>query len=117
MNIDDYKKLKKTPTGLQQVKIITYVPSPTNEDYKSGYITRFFVQQLNDINSPIYEIKAKSVAKFQNKSFYLVTSLDWRLTGSPDDVKKSNSASVRIASQTIPKIQLYLPNLLQFYKK
>lgn len=117
MNIDDYKKLKKTPTGLQQVKIITYVPSPTNEDYKSGYITRFFVQQLNDKNSPIYEIKGKSVAKFQNKTLYSVVSLDWRITGDVDSIKKSNSASIRIASQTIPKIQLYLPNLLQFHKK
>ena len=117
MNIDDYKKLKKTPTGLQQAKIVTYVPSPTSDEYKSGYITRFFVQQLNDKNSPIYEIKGKSVAKFENKSLYRVVALDWRITGDVDSVKQSNSASIRIASEILPKIQLYLPNLLQFYKK
>jgi hypothetical protein len=43
--------------------------------------------------------------------------LDWRLTGDPIDIKKSNTESLRIASKTIPKISLYLPNLLQFHKK
>jgi hypothetical protein len=47
----------------------------------------------------------------------LTVSLDWRITGDPIDIKKSNIASLRIASKTIPKISLYLPNLLQFHKK
>jgi len=117
MNINDYNKVKKKSTDLEQVKINTYVPTPKLDDYKSGYITRFFVQKTNDKNSPIYELSYKSISKFENKPYYIVVSLDWRIKGPVDEVKKSNSASIRIASQIIPKLSLYLPNLLQFHKK
>jgi hypothetical protein len=42
--------------------------------------------------------------------------LDWRLTGTKEEIKKSNSASIRLASAKMPKIALYLPNLIQFIK-
>lgn len=117
MSLDRYNKIVDLPKDFNQIKIVPYIPSPTDIDYKRGYIVRYFVQKANDINSVIYEIRKKSTAKLSQNSFYNITSLDWRIIGDVDDVKKSNSASVRIASQTIPKIQLYLPNLLQFHKK
>jgi hypothetical protein len=117
MSLDRYNTIKKVPIQLELVDIKTYIPTPTDRDYTAGYIQRFFVQQSNDINSPIYEISPKQISKYDGKPFYKMVSLDWRLTGTNEEIKTSNSISVRLAAQTLSKIQLYLPNLLQFHKK
>lgn len=116
-NNDNYNNIKKLPNGLEKLKILTYIPKPTKGDYLTGYITRFFIQKVNDKSSPIYEIKASYASNIESKVYYALTSLDWRLNGTPEQIKKSNAASVKIASADIPKIGLYLPNLLQFHKK
>jgi hypothetical protein len=117
MSLDRYNTIKKVPVQLELVNIKAYLPNPTDKDYTAGYIQRFFVQQANDTNSPIYEISPKQISKYDGKPFYRMVALDWRLTGTNEEIKASNSISVRLASQTLPKIQLYLPNLLQFHKK
>lgn len=117
MDVDRYKSISKVDTNFKQVSIVAYIPEPNEMEYQMGYITRYFVQSSNDKTAPIYEIKKKSISKFSDNPLYITTSLDWRIKGPTDEVKKSNSASIRIASETIPKIQLYLPNLLQFHKK
>lgn len=117
MSIDRYREIIKLDSEFNQVNITTYIPSPKDEDYKRGYITRYFLQKSNDMSGVIYEIKKNTISKFSNNSFYTIADLDWRLVGDRDDVKKSNSESIRIASQIIPKLSLYLPNLLQFHKK
>jgi hypothetical protein len=113
-----YNRLKRENGGLIQIpNIIVSKPNPTEKDYTNGYITRYFCQKSNDNNSVIYEVNSKSFSKLSLSPIYKIVSLRWRIVGDPIDVKKSNSASIRIASQTIPKIGMYLPNLLQFYKK
>ena len=109
-NSDNYNNIKKLPNGLEKLKILTYIPKPTKGDYLTGYITRFFIQKVNDKSSPIYEIKASYASNIESKVYY-------RLNGTPEQIKKSNAASVKLASADIPKIGLYLPNLLQFHKK
>ena len=116
-NNDNYNNIKKLPSGLEKLKILTYIPKPTNGDYLTGYITRFFIQKANDKSSPIYEIKASFASNIESKVYYTLTSLDWRLTGTSNEIKKSNAASIKLASNDIPKLSLYLPNLLQFHKK
>ena len=37
----------------------TIVPSPTIDDYDSGYIIRYFIQKANDENAHIFEINKK----------------------------------------------------------
>lgn len=105
-NIDDFK-----------FSIKTFVPNPSESDYKRGYITRYFVQNANDSKSYIYEISKDTYRNITSNQLLVNTSLDWRITGDDVDIKKSNSESVRLASQKINKLQLYLPNLLQFRKK
>ena len=117
MNIDRYKQIAGSDTDFTKINIVSFIPSPEKEDFKRGYITRYFLIKSNDSNGIIYEIRKKSTSKFSNNPFYLTVSLDWRITGDPIDIKKSNIASLQIASKTIPKISLYLPNLLQFHKK
>jgi len=117
MSIDRYNKINRNSGEFKLPSVNSFIPSPNNKNYQNGYIVRYFAQKANDKSSPIYEINRNSYTKISDSSYYVVISLDWRLTGSVEDVKKSNSESIRIASQTIPKISLYLPNLLQFYKK
>jgi hypothetical protein len=116
MNSDRYKNIVKLPLQYRQVTVVTTLPSPTDFDYKRGYITRYFLQKANDFNSPIYEVKQSAIMKYAGNPFYTVVSLDWRLVGTKEEIKNSNSASLRLASVKMPKIQLYLPNLLQFHK-
>lgn len=117
MSIDRYNEIVDLNADFNPVKIVPFIPSPKDEDYKRGYITRYFIQKANNTNDVIYEVKKNSISKLTNNTFYSVVSLDWRIIGSKDDIKKSNSESIRIASNIIPKIQLYLPNLLQFHQK
>ena len=49
-------------------------------------------------------------------AFFLNVKLNWRLNGSIEQIKESNSKSVGLASDTMKTISLYLPNKLQFCK-
>ena len=116
MSIGRYKRINKNIREFSS-QIQTSIPSPSEKDYKRGYIKRYFVQRANDSNSLIYEVSKDFFSNISSNSLFLNTSLDWRITGDDIDIKKSNSESVRLASQKMNKLQLYLPNLLQFKKK
>jgi hypothetical protein len=118
MGVGRYKRLKREKGTLLIIpKVSVSIPSPKENDYVRGYIVRYFVQKANDLDSVIYEVSKNRYSDIQTSDLYSNISLDWRITGDPIDVRKSNSESIRIASKKIPKIALYLPNLLQFHKK
>jgi len=116
MNIDRYKELLDS-SDFDEMYISSEIPLVSKGQYKRGYIQRSFIQKSNDVSSNIFEVTTDDVGSYEQSPFYISVTLDWRLTGDPIDVKKSNKESLRIASKTIPKISLYLPNLLQFHKK
>ena len=123
-----YKQLTANQFNSLNLKVKAYVPTPTKTDYSRGYITRYFAQKTNDINSPIYEVSDSEFNKLRDSVMYNTTSLRWRITGpkEPSDyennkivdigVKKSNEVSIRLASDEIVNLKLYLPNLTQFHK-
>ena len=125
---DKYKKLTGNKFSTLNVKVRSFIPTPTDKDYVRGYITRYFVQKTNDINSPIYEVSDIEYNKLRATAVYNTTSLRWRIVGpkEPSDyennkimdkgVKKSNEISIRLASEYIINLKLYLPNLTQFWK-
>ena len=117
MDIDRYKDIVDLNSEFNQINITAFIPSPRNEDYKRGYITRYFVQKANDSNSFIYEVSKENYSLYVTNSFLSSVQLDWRITGEDVEIKKSNSESIRLASKKLNKLQLYLPNLLQFRKK
>lgn len=117
MSLDRYKNIIRLPKDFKFLKKRPYIPELTDIDYKRGYVERYFIQKSNDKTSPIYEVNSNGFSKFSKNPFWVTVALDWRLVGTIDEIKNSNSTSIRIASQTIPRIQLYLPNLLQFHKK
>ena len=118
MGVGRYDLIKRRQGGVVDIPTISsFISNPTDKDYFKGYIVRYFVQKANDSNSVIYEVSKTNYTKITSSPIYINIKFDWRLTGDPIDIKKSNTESLRIASKTIPKISLYLPNLLQFHKK
>ena len=115
--IDRYNQISKGDDNFKVIRRKPFVPNPKDKEYKRGYIVRYFVHSITNQSSPIFEVNKQGYLKYSLNSFYNTIQLDWRLTGSPEDVKKSNRESVRIASKTISKLPLYLPNLLQFHQK
>lgn len=126
--LSQYNKIRKPDLKPGPAKIKSFLPKPTEVDYKRGYITRYFAQKVNDLNSPIREISNDDYINVSRNSFYNTTSLKWRITG-PKEIKydsnnnvieksvlDSNQISIRLASKSIKNLKLYLPNLLQFYK-
>jgi hypothetical protein len=97
--------------------ISTHIPSPKENDYTRGYIVRYFIQKVNDLDSYIYEIESELYTAMVDSPFYSICFLDWRLVGTNEQILNSNSKSLDIASNQILNIKLYLPNLLQFSKQ
>ena len=116
IKIGRYKKIANNLDKFSS-NIISFVPKPSESDFKKGYITRYFIQKANDSHGLIYEVSKDSYTNFVSNLLFVNVSLDWRITGDDIDIRKSNSESIRLASQKINKLQLYLPNLLQFKKK
>jgi len=115
--IDRYNQISDKGDNFNPIRRKPFIPTPKEKDYKKGYIVRYFVHSVANESTPIFEVNKQGYLKYSINSFYKTVQLDWRLTGSIEDVRKSNRESIRIASTTISKLPLYLPNLLQFHQK
>lgn len=115
--IDRYNEISDKGDSFNPIRRKPFIPNPKEKDYKRGYIVRYFVHSVNNQSTPIFEVNTQGFLKYSINPFYKTTQLDWRISGNNTEVKKSNRISIQIASQTIQKLPLYLPNLLQFHKK
>jgi hypothetical protein len=97
--------------------IQSFLPTPSENDYSKGYIVRYFSQKVNDKNAPIIEISSDTYSNLFDNSFIVVTNLDWKISGTHEDIKEANLKSIKRASKDIPSIHMYLPYLLQFSKQ
>ena len=125
---DKYNLLTNGNSKILNITPVAHIPTPTDKDYTRGYINRFFVQKTNDSNSPIYEVDVNEYRKIHSSVLYDTTTLRWRISGpiNPEKigageivdngVKESNKVSIRLASDLIHKLSLYLPNLKQFHQ-
>jgi hypothetical protein len=113
-----YTSLSRFEKGdsFKNLQIVAYIPVLTEVDYKRGYISRYFIQRANDMAGRITEINEIAFSKFVNTPFYTAITLDWKVTGSDDEIKDCNFKSIKFVLKQMPKIQMYLPNLLQFRK-
>ena len=71
-----------------------YKPVPNDDDYDVGYIKRYFCKVRNDdIGNTIIEIDKKQFDDYSNgklnRDYYIVVSLDWKITGNLDNVLNS----------------------------
>lgn len=106
----------------------TIVPTPTQNDYEIGFIDRYFTQRANDASGFVFEVSSDIFNELVENAFWKTVKIKWRLIGpiTPSyrqdntlndvGVMASNKASISLGSAVIKNIDLYLPNLLQFYK-
>ena len=107
----------------------TIIPTPSESDYKLGFIKRYFVRRANDEYGHIFEISKDVYDKYSKSPFWITQQLKWRISGPLDQTFKengdlndmgvlnSNKISLSEASVGTKNLKLYLPNLLQLYKK
>jgi len=129
MSLDRYKSLLKSSFKFNEPTISAHIPKPNDSDYERGFITRYFIQKINDKSSPIMEVDSKTFSRLVGNVFYSTTSIRWKISGvtetvynSSGDIKyksvsESNRLSVKFVEKDMPNLKLYLPNLLQFYKE
>lgn len=117
MNIERYNKIKKLNSEFLPVTIKSFIPTPTEAEYKRGYITRYFVQKSNDRTAPIIEVNSKGFVNYNNNPFYIITSLKWVISDSEEAVKNFNLKSIQFASKNFKSLPFYLENLTQLLKK
>jgi len=123
-----YNDLTKNKTKYSLEIPKTFVPAPTDVDYSNGFIQRYFIQRVSDINGFVFEINSDTYQELLTNPYFISTIVRWRIAGpknetfnidgSIDDkgVINSNKASIQIASAVLKNIGLYLVNPLQFYK-
>jgi hypothetical protein len=107
----------------------TIIPAPSESDYKLGFIRRYFVRRANDEYGHIFEISKDVYNKYSKSPFWITQQLKWRISGPLNQTLKdngdlndmgvlnSNKISLSEASVGMRNLKLYLPNLLQLYKK
>ena len=118
INISRYNEISDNNNSDFNIKrISTSVPSPTENEYKIGYIQRYFIQKRNDENSYVYEVTRQYYNFVLNNPFFSGVILKWKISGNREEVRIMNQKSVRYASKDIKNISLYLPNYLQFHKE
>lgn len=121
-----YRQLKYDSTSGLESKIRSFLPTPNKVDYERGYVTRFFIQRSNDSSAVVYEVSDVEYSRLESNALFNGTSLRWRISG-PNEiiydknnvvtdkgVIESNRISVKLASENMPNLKLYLPNLKQF---
>jgi hypothetical protein len=125
--VDDYKKLVK---GFRDTASLNeFFPSPSDENYRKGYITRFFAQRANDKNSPVFEIDTKTFTRISQQPDYTTVVIRWRISGSLEKefdndnniidfgVRESNKRALKLNFNVMPALKYRIVNYLQFYKK
>ena len=100
----------------------TEVASPTREKYldahafdltegdlETGYVRRYFAKLKSNSKSPSMEISEKTFNGTHEN--YNKTSIKWRLSGTRDEIEKSNLAAFKLASVDISNIAVNLDPL------
>ncbi len=106
----------------------TFLPSPSEQNYLDGKITRYFIQKANDKTSPVFEINKSTYAKIFENGYWAKVEMEWRIKGELEPVfnekgilidpgvRNFNLNQIAKFQKTIPPLRSYLINPTQFYK-
>ena len=123
-----YTDLIRNKTNYSLSNPKTIIPKPTEYEYDTGFMNRYFCQRVNDKNGFVFEISSDTFGELQENPYWKITTMRWRISGPIDvvynqdgnildiGVKQSNKNSISITANTLKNIGLYLPNILQFHK-
>jgi hypothetical protein len=123
-----YTDLIRNKTNYSLSNPKTIIPKPTEYEYDTGFMNRYFCQRVNDKNGFVFEISSDTFGELEENPYWKTTIMRWRITGPIETiynqngnildigVKQSNKNSISITANTLKNIGLYLPNILQFHK-
>lgn len=120
--IDDYKRARNNIPVLRGHFARSFIPKPEIEDFKNGFITRYFAKSRNNTRANIVEIDKGQFKSHSdgagglNTVFYNVISLRWKIIGNLQTIQSTNFLSVENAELLMPGIIKRTGNLIQFAK-
>jgi hypothetical protein len=102
---------------------------PTDEDFSNTFFTRYVVQLKSSTSPYVVEINKDNYAKVtqtEDRFYYNVAEMLWKLKGPIDDVfennvrieagvRDTNLRSLQAAEKIIPGVSKIFPDPLQFY--
>ena len=96
-----------------------YIPIIPNQVYITGFVTRYFVEKINDSQSYPIEIDLSQFKKFGksggiDSGLYNVVSMNWKLTGLINAVIAHNQQEIYFASSKVPKIAYGVRNYTEY---
>lgn len=111
-NLEKYTNLVKNPTPTEFPK--SYFFNPSGDDFTAPFVRRYFVKKIN--GRDITEVDGDNF-KTISSVIYLLTSIKWKLSGSPESVYQNNvlktegyvdfnKRQIKEAEKTIPGISL-----------
>jgi N-formylglutamate amidohydrolase len=118
---EEYRKAKNTTVTIRKYPK-SYYPKLTDEDYRIGYIERYFAKPQVNIKAAIIEISKDEYESLTGifptaaSLHYKAIKLRWVIKGTLGDVQRSNSSTLVFQEKNMPGISLYLGNLLQFWQ-
>ena len=99
-----------------------YYPQPTEEMYAVGYMTRFFVQKINEPNQ-ITEVNPEEFDRANNKNqpgidgrLYKKIRIQWTIDGPIKEARKANQRILMHNESNFPGLSQYLSDLDEFHK-
>ena len=92
----------------------SYLPIPSGDDYKNGYIERFFVKRVN--NSIIIETNRDEFYNLPT-DLYLKVQIKWVISGKDkSNISKQNLMSAKFIEKYFSTKTALLKDSLQFFK-
>lgn len=111
-----------------------YYPKPTEDDYKLGFITRYFMKRRMDdytkiveISPDDYEVNFGTQSEALDTSMYVAVKINWKITGPLNNdnsdknfpkpgIIETNKKLVQLKEKLFPGFSLYITDYSKFSK-
>ena len=100
----------------------SYIPIPSENDYKKGYITRYATKRVNCGFDTISEIDKLEYDRLENNILYTTVSFNWKITGplysdsTSIGIIDTNQKTLTLFESKIPDITSFFRNFAQYAK-
>jgi len=113
------------PGLINKADELFHYPTPTEDDYQTGFIRRYFLQDVR--STEIKEIDAPTYKSIASKAYFRRVKLEWNLNGPSEDqivggykypgaIARNRDVVIQ-AEETIPGITEFLSDLKQYVRE
>jgi hypothetical protein len=129
-----YNSVSKTPSNKGFIPPSPFYPQPTEEDYKLGFITRYFMKRRTDDFTKIVEISPVDFEEHFSQptedldtSMYVAVKVNWKITGPLNNdnrdpnypkagVIETNQKLIKLKEKLLPGISFFIKDYSKFAK-